>query len=1039
LLDLDALSFSKLQAGCTMISASRIWASFRPRKAPLLLALAAASACFTANTPAAEIDFARDVRPILERSCFACHGPKKQKSGYRLDVRETAIRGGESGDAAIVPHSAKKSPLIRFISGEDEDMLMPPKKSDQPRLSAQEIATLRAWVDGGPVWPDEFAGAQTDSQPHWSLRPLAKLAAPTGEANPIDGFIHAKLAEKHLAPAPPAEKRTLLRRVYYDLTGLPPTPEETAAFVADTAPDAYDKVVDRLLASPRYGEHWARHWLDVAHYADTHGNDHDYARPNAWPYRDYIIRAFNEDKSYARFVQEQVAGDALFPEDPRAIAALGFLAAGPWDHTLMVGVREDTVDHRNAQNLDRDDMVTTVMSTFQSLTVHCARCHNHKFDPISQRDYYSLQAVFAGVDRADRPFDADPATYARRAELLARKAALERRDPALLATLATPEIRAKIVTAGDALAHRNDLWTPLEAVSVTSATGAETAFARQADGSWFVSGTRPDKDTFIVTAQTTAKDIRALRLEALPDASLPGKGPGRYAPSGNFHLTEFRVDAQPSRGTNTGAKRLQFSGASADHSDGGDNIANAIDGRPDTHWSIHPRYGDPHEAVFELAEPLGNDGPTTLIIRLEQNGTAGHQLGRFRISLGTGAIPENQRAPLPATTAELLRKPEASRTLKEQQQLTLQVLIGEIERELARLPAPKMVYAVTRDFPVNGSFKPSPSPRPIHLLTRGDLAKPAELIGPGALGCLPGLSRDLVITDPANEASRRAALACWLTDPQNALTWRSIVNRVWHYHFGHGLCSSPNDFGKMGATPSHPELLDWLAVWFRDDAHGSLKALHRLIITSATYRQGVAQNLATAGDSDNRLLGHMNRRRLTAEQIRDSLLQFSGQIDLTMGGPSVVQFIHRGQATFQPDGGAPAFLDYENFPPDSPENRRRAVYRFLFRTVPDPLMDALDAPDGSTLTPLRNVSTTAVQAFALLNNPFVIRQCEHIAERLTNTTAAPDQQIAAAFQLILLRAPTVAERATFTAYSAKHGLANAVQLLINSNEFIHLD
>jgi hypothetical protein len=485
--------------------------------------------------------------------------------------------------------------------------------------------------------------------------------------------------------------------------------------------------------------------------------------------------------------------------------------------------------------------------------------------------------------------------------------------------------------------------------------------------------------------------------------------------------------------------RVELARATADHSDRGDVVANAVDGRADTHWSIHPRYGEAHEAVFELKAPLSHQAGTTFIVRLEHNGTAAHQLGRFRLSLCTGALPADQREPLPAAVGDLLRKPEAQRTPEERRELALQVLSAEVERELAALPAPQMVYAVTRDFPANGSHKPAPVPRPIHLLTRGDLNKPAELVGPGALACVPGLEATLSLDDGNDESARRAALARWLTDDRNALLWRNIVNRVWHYHFGRGLCDTPNDFGKMGGTPSHPELLDWLAVWFRDEAHGSLKALHRLIVTSATYRQSVThREEAVALDADNRLLWRANRARLTAEQVRDSLLQMSGQLDLAMGGPAAVQFIHRGKATFMPDGGAPPFLDYAAFPPDSPENRRRAIYRFLFRTVADSLMDALDAPDGGTLTPVRSQSTTALQAFALLNNALVIRQCEHIAARVEKEAPAATA-IIHTFRLLLQREPRADEVARFAAYTQKHGLANAVHVLINSNEFLHLD
>jgi hypothetical protein len=394
---------------------------------------------------------------------------------------------------------------------------------------------------------------------------------------------------------------------------------------------------------------------------------------------------------------------------------------------------------------------------------------------------------------------------------------------------------------------------------------------------------------------------------------------------------------------------------------------------------------------------------------------------------------------LPATLVDLLKKSVPRRSPEEHRELALRVLEFEVERKISALPAPRMVYAVARDFPATGSFKPAGSPRPIHVLARGDINKQGETVGPGALSCVQGLDATLAISDPREESARRAALALWLTDDRNALTWRCIVNRVWHYHFGRGLCDTPNDFGKMGATLSHPELLDWLAVWFRDQANGSLKALHRLIVTSETYRQSAMDRADHAArDAENHLLWRMNRTRLTAEQVRDSLLQMSGRLDLTMGGPSVVQFVDRGKASFMPAGGAPPFLDYGGFAVDAPENRRRAIYRFLFRTVPDPLMDALDAPDGGSLTPVRGQSTTVFGAFALLNSPFVIRQCEHIAARLDQETS-DEPQVARAFRLLLGRDPRPDELARFSAFARQHGLANACHVIVNSNEFLYID
>jgi len=998
------------------------------------LSFAAAAAKAHAEQPASPHppSFPGVVFPILEKHCFECHGAKKAKGGLRLDAKEAALAGGDSGKA-IVPGKSASSPLLERILSEDEDERMPPKGE---RLTAVEAAAMRAWIDAGAVWPDGAGSKVADWRDWWAFKPLAKPPVPAGEKHSVDAFIRARLAEKKLAPSPAADRRTLARRLFLDLTGLPPTPEDVAAFIADPDPQAYEKLVDKLLASPRHGEHWARHWLDVANYADTHGNDHDFARPNAWRYRDYVIRALNDDKPYTRFVQEQVAGDALFPDDPQATAALGFLAAGPWDHTLMVTVREDTVDHRMAQNLDRDAMVSAVMSTFQSLTVHCARCHNHKFDPIPQREYYALQAVFAGVDRADRPIDVDPRTQAERKRLLAQQRALQQRNAALIATLDTPAVLEVVAAWEGARAKREEAWKTFDVVSVVSVGGA--SLAQQADGSWFVSGTRPAKDTYTVTARWRAGKMSAIRLEALPDDRLPHRGPGRWD-NGNFHLSELRAFAKPQAASETSTP-LVFAKASADHDESTMiSAAQAIDGKPETHWGVHPRYGEQHEAVFELKEPTAFAEGTTFTIQLEHQAAApGHGLGRFRLSASDSTPAAGASlAPLPEKLAAILRVAATQRTPEQRHELALAVLAMENQRALAALPAPELVYAVTRDFPPDGpNFKPSPQPRPIHLLVRGELSKPAELVDPGALGCVPALPKELPVADPADESTRRAALARWLTDERNVLTWRSIVNRVWHYHFGRGLCDTPNDFGKMGGSPSHPELLDWLAIWFRDEANGSLKALHKLLLTSATYRQASIAGNAEA-DPENRLLARMQSRRLTAEEVRDAVLQFSGKLDLSMGGAPVVQFQQRGAATFMPADGSPPFLDYENFDPDAPENRRRAIYRFLFRTVPDPFMDALDCPDGSALTPARGVSTTAVQAFAMLNDAFLIRQSEHIAARISQSDTAA--KVTAAFALILSQTPDEPARSKFAAYIERHGLANGCHLLLNSNAFLFVD
>lgn len=650
--------------------------------------------------------------------------------------------------------------------------------------------------------------AQAADDVWWSLRPLAQpsppSAAPDGFASwprtPVDRFVLARLRGKSLEPAPEADRRTLLRRLTFDLVGLPPAPEEVEAFARDPSPDAYEQVVERLLASPHYGERWARHWMDVAHYAETHGHDQDRPRPNAWPYRDYLVRAFNADKPYARFVAEQIAGDVLWPDDADAVSALGFLATGPWDESSLRDIREDSIDRQIGRYLDRDDMVTTALATFTSTTVHCARCHDHKFDPITTQEYYGLQAVFAGVEKAERAFDTDPKTAAQRRRLVLEQA-----------------------------------------------------------------------------------KVRLARLPTLP-----------------------------------------FS--------------------------------------FALA-----------------------------------------------------------------------LLERQVEQQAAALPPQRLVYAAAHDFKPDGSFRPLLRPRTVHVLKRGDIHKPGAEARPGALAMLAQLDPKFQLSDADDEGSRRAALARWLVDAENVLTWRSAVNRVWQYHFGRGLVDTPNDFGRMGSLPSHPELLDWLAGWFSDGG-GSLKQLHRLIVCSAAYRQASRHDPRFAEvDADNRLLWRMNRRRLDAESLRDSVLLLAGQLDHTMGGPSVKQFVESPGIHVTPK------VDYDAFGIDRPEQRRRSVYRFIFRTLPDPFLEALDCPDAAQLTPVRTNSMSALQALALLHDRFMVRMSERLAARAETAACDLPAQIGQVYRWALQREPTPSEARTLIAYAEKHGLANACRMLLNSNEFLFVN
>ena len=734
-------------------AARRTWAIV------LLASLATTASAADLNQQPADaslIHFREQIVPLLESRCLRCHEGDSPEGELSLTTRVGAIKGGASGPA-IVPGQPDESPLLDAVSGDEPAM---PKEG--PPLTEAEVASIREWIAAGAPWPAEVE--LTDNRPHdlnwWSLQPLVRPPVPAVEyqwpRTPIDAFILEKLEANSLAPSPEADRRTLLRRLYFDLTGLPPTPEETQAFLADESPGAYEALVDRLLASPRYGERWGRHWLDVAHYGDTHGYDKDKVRPNAWPYRDYVIRSFNDDKPYRRFLEEQIAGDVLFPDSPDGVIATGFLVAGPFDFVGQIEVADGTLAKAITRNLDRDDMVTTVVNTFNSMTAQCARCHNHKFDPISQEDYYSLQAVFAGIDRAERPY-------------------------------------------------------------------------------------------------------------------------------------------------------------------------------------------------------------------------------------GAGDLSEAPRT-----------------------------------------------FAAANDFPPHGAFTPTKGvARPIRLLKRGNEATPGDEVGPGTCGYLPALGSRFELDATAGEGARRAALAAWLAHHDNPLTWRSIVNRVWQYHFGRGIVDTPNDFGRMGSLPTHPELLDWLAVEFRDGPQ-SLKALHRLICTSAVYRQSSAGNPAFESiDGANQFLWRMNRRKLEAEAVRDAALAVAGQLDLTAGGPGFRAFEFR-------DDESPHY-DYEQYDPADPQSHRRSVYRQIVRSVPDPFMTTLDCADSSAAVAKRNETLTPLQALAMLNNRFMVSMAEHFALRIEPLGADNAHRLAAAWQLAFARQPIPEELAPLAAYAEQHGLANACRVIFNMNEFVFID
>jgi hypothetical protein len=984
---------------------------------------------------AASVDFTRDVKPVFDAHCVSCHGPEKQKSDYRLDSREAALAGGESGNAAIVPGKPEAGSLIRVVDGSDKDLFMPPRKSDAKPLSASQIATLRQWIAEGAKWSGSVAektAKTTDAAKHWSFQPLKRPSVPGNEANAIDAFIHAKLHERGLSSSAEADRRTLIRRVTFDLTGLPPTAEEADAFCADPDPKAYDKLVDRLLASPRYGERWARHWLDVVHYGETHGYDKDKPRNNAWPYRDYVIRAFNDDKPYARFVQEQIAGDVLFPDTVDGITALGFIAAGPWDLIGHSEVPETKTDGKIARHLDRDDMVSNTINTFQSVTVHCAQCHDHKFDPITQEDYYSLQADFAAVDRADKAYFADAALTKRYATLQFEKRQLDARIKSL--------DDAATKAAGDKLVKLDQLIaTAAKSLKGNSVPqfGYHSAISPKQDAVKWVQvdlGQSMDIDKIVllpayddfggigagfgfpVRFKVEVSDDPEFRQEAslvwkrhdetfMRDFANPGIALFTTGGAkGDFHARYVRVTA-----TKLAKRSNDFIFALAEMQvldAAGKNLA--LGAKVTTQDSIEaaPRWAKTN--LVDGHAPVQPDASTGDIASLRAQ----------RAKLLVDSLPEPKRKQRSDTTAALQR----------------------VTAELGKLPKPQMVYAGTVHYGTGAFSGTGPNggkPRTIAVLVRGDVKRPGKEATPGALSLLSPLPSRFELTPDADEGERRAALARWLTDDRNALTWRSIVNRMWQYHFGRGIVETPNDFGKMGTPPTHPELLDWLAVWFRDDAKGSLKALHKLIVTSETYRQTSAPDAAlmkraTEIDGSNTLLWRQNRRRLEAEAIRDSILLAAGKLDLTMGGPSFQDFV-----ITHPEHSP--HYEYQLSDPEDAKIHRRSIYRFIVRSQQQPWMATMDCADPSMLVDRRTQTITPLQALAQLNNQLALAMAKHFAERIAQPDTNPAAQINAAFRIAFQRTATDAERDQLTRYAQQHGLANACRLVLNLNEFVFVD
>ena len=982
---------------------------------------------FNPSSSQSSNSYNQHIQPVLAAKCYTCHGPDKEKmkAGLRLDIRESLLDTLESGNTALNPIDFSKSEIIKRIVSSDPEFMMPPP--DAPKqLAEDEIEVIRKWVEEGAKWEN-----------HWAFEPLKKQAPPeisedSWSQNPIDPFIYQKQEKLGLQHAPEADKRTLLRRLTYDLHGLPPTPEQMKAFLEDEADVAYSRLVDTLLSSPRYGERWARHWLDVVHYGETHGYDKDKRRPNAWHYRDYVIDAFNKDLPYSRFIEDQIAGDVLYPDDPQSTVATGFLAAGPWDLVGHVEVRDGTVDKRIVRNLDRDDIVSSVMATFTGLTVQCARCHDHKFDPIKQADYYSLQAVFAGIDRADRQFDKNPKIHQTRLHLKQEKQELESQLDGLglemnekvkneitqvqkqqketsnkISGLRYP--RSKTFGFHSAIEQQSDVekWVQIDLGSIHNLEKIVLAPAHPTEGLTMPGYGFPLR--FVLEVSTTVDFSSAKTIVDFSKENHHERTDRPYV---------IEVANLPSRFIRLTANRL-WKGRDQDHFlamaeiqafENGKNVARnakvkAIDSFKDNRW-------DP---IF-LTDGFNSHG-----------------------LMGGEPLPTELQKDFDKAERELtvLRDKEnkilrSVLTQVEKTQLDrIRSFLMTIEDSLSQLPAPSYVYAAATEFNNQYQFTPTKGIRAIHRLNRGDTEQPMEEMFAGTVEVFEGMPNYFDLPEGHSEGDRRAALAKWSTDQQNALTWRSIVNRIWKYHFGRGIVATPNDFGKMGTPPSHPELLDFLAEEFLDNGQ-SIKWLHKLIVTSATYKQQSFQDRKNYQiDSENRYLWKSNRRQLEAEAIRDGVLAVSGKLDLTMGGPGFDAFRYE-------DDHSPRYL-YKDYDAYDPSSFRRAIYRFIVRSVPDPFMSTLDCADPSQSVPVRNETVTALQALSALNNPFMVRQSAFFAERLEKEKTGLKPQLFRAFELALQREPDETELSELEEYANKHGLPAACRLIYAMNEFLYTD
>ncbi len=976
---------------------------------------------------AEEVDFLTKVGPLLAKRCAGCHDAAEKKGGLDLTTKDALLRGGDSGPA-IIPSKFDDSLLWQRIAAGE----MPPKHP----LPDGERDLLKAWLAGGASWkgapldPLAFTSEQRAGYDWWALQPVRKITPPVASSralNAIDAFIEQRLASAKLKPSPQADRRTLIRRLYFGLIGLPPTPEEVSAFLNDPSPEAYRRLVEHLLNSPAYGERWARHWLDVARFGESQGFERDKLRLNAWRYRDWVIDAFNRDLPYDEFARLQLAGDVLRPGDAEARIATGFLVGGPYDE---VGQQQQSAAMKAVVRQDElEDYVSTVGQTFLGLTVNCARCHDHKFDPIRQTEYYRMAAALAGV-RPGEPTLPATAVAERASEMNVvpqeRIQAIETR----LETIEGPRRRA-VLAARDKAGKR--LEPPRPAAAWEFNDDARDTLgdlhlelkegARLRDGKLHLDGKG------YAVSLPLKRGIGAKTLEAwvqLLDLEQRGGGVlGLQTLSGSKFDTIAYGEREPRRwiaGSNSHSRTKDLEAEQEDVADRLIHVAVAYheDGTVAVYRNGRP-YGKPYQSSglthfdSELSQVvLGLRHAPAEPSKLLRGAVDRAKL--YDRALGPEEIAASAGLEFNAVSeAELLAgmpKPE------QDERATLRFELDQLQQAVVRL-GDRKTYAVAAQ-----------TPEATFLLHRGNPGDQGEPTLPGGIASLRGTKADFGLPADASDAERRRRLAEWIAGPDNPLFARVMVNRLWHYHFGVGLVETPNDFGFNGGRPSHPELLDWLAGELVRSGW-SIKHVQRLIVTSATYRQASHFRADAAKfDAGNRLLWRKSPQRLEAETLRDALLSFSGELDDSLHGPGFHEFttfVRNSQFYVMRDAVGPSF-------------NRRTIYRTWVRSARSQLLDVFDCPDPSTKTPQRAVTTTPLQALSLLNNAFVLRTADSFAERIQKEAGADKgRQVRTAFERVLNRTPDAEEQQACEAFVGEFGLSGLCRVMFNSNELLFVD